>query len=361
MKKRRLWRWILVGATLLACAGIALFGRLRPAEHTRGITLWYTGEDCPAELMEALLARYREETGCWVEGVCYADEPALGAAFETGRPDLLFCSHIRASQLDGREKLGAIPAPLPVPAALAALRPAAGVSFFPVGSRLPLLLVNTAHGDGEFPDFEALLDAAGDTPFVISDCWAEVLYTECRASGYTMTGLAAEDGRNETYARLYNLVAGAAFRGGLLAKDSAADYVRLGEVPCALTMSTSIAAIPRSDLTFRALPLPPPKGGENAYPAELMGFALLGGADTEAAEHFLQWLWHGRGNEMALAAGLVPSVDAHTGTGGDSAFGRLLVSLAAPGALCWPDADEAFCQNRGACERGLRETLDLLG
>ena len=92
-----------------------------------------------------------------------------------------------------------------------------------------------------------------------------------------------------------------------------------------VTMSTSIAAIPRSDLTFRALPLPPPKGGENAYPAELMGFALLGGADTEAAEGFLQWLWQGRGHEMALAAGLVPIADAYTGAGRDSAFGELLI------------------------------------
>ena len=360
MKKRRLLRIALIGCAVLLCLGIAFYARMHPARRSQGITLWYTEEDCPRELMESALALCRQETGSWVEGVCFPDEEALGEAFETGRPDLLFCSHVRAAQLDGREKLAAIASPLPVPAALEGLRPAAGASFFPVGSRLPLLLVNTALCDTGFPDFETLLSTAGKKPFVISGCWAEALYAACAAKGDTMTGIPAEDGENETYAALYNLIAGAAFRGGLLAGDNAVDRVRLGEIPCAVVPSTEIAAIPRSDLTFRALPLPLPKGGETARPAELMGFALLGGADTEAAARFLQWLWNGRCHELAFAAGLVPIADANTGAGGDSAFGELLAELAGSGALYWPDADEAFFQNRGACERDLRDTLDLL-
>ena len=360
MKTRRLWRWVLIAVAVLTCVGIAAFTRVRPPERAQSITLWYTGTDCPEELMESLLAACRQETGLWVEGVCFADEAALGAAFETGRPDLLYCSHIRASQLDGREKLAAIASPLPVPEKLEGLRPGVGVSFFPVGSRLPLLLVNTALCDAAFPDFETMLSAVGKKPSLGSDCWAEALYAACAAKGYAMAGIPAEDGQNETYAALYNLIAGAAFRGGLIADENAADRVRRGELPCAVVRSTEIAAIPRNDGTFRALPLPLPKGGETVYPAELMGFALLGGADTEAAEGFLQWLWQGRGHEMALAAGLVPIAEAYTGAGRDSAFGELLAELAEPGRLCWPDAGETFFQNREACERSLRETLDLL-
>lgn len=358
MKKKRLLRIALIGCVVLLC--LTINARTRPARRSQGITLWYTEEDCPRELMESALALCRQETGSWVEGVCFPDEEALGEAFETGRPDLLFCSHVRAAQLDRRETLAAIASPLPVPAALEGLRPAAGASFFPVGSRLPLLLVNTALCDTGFPDFETLLSTAGKKPFVISGCWAEALYAACAAKGDTMTGIPAEDGENETYAALYNLIAGAAFRGGLLAGDEAVDRVRLGEIPCAVVRSTEVASVPRSDLTFRVLPLPLPKGGETARPAELMGFALLGGADTEAAARFLQWLWNGRCRELAFAAGLVPIADAYTGAGGDSAFGELLAELAGSGALYWPDADEAFFQNRGACEREMRDTLDLL-
>ena len=80
-----------------------------------------------------------------------------------------------------------------------------------MGSRLPLLLVNTALCDTDFPDFETLLSTAGKKPFIISGCWAEALYAACAAKGYRMTGISAEDGQNATCAALYNLIAGAAF------------------------------------------------------------------------------------------------------------------------------------------------------
>ena len=360
MNKRRLLRLALIAAAALACLAIALLGRFRPVEHTQGITLWYTAEDCPDTVMESLLDVYRQETGSWVEGVCFENEGELGAAFETGRPDLLFCSHIRAAQLDEREPLGTLASPLPIPTKLADVRPAVGVSFCPVGSRLPLLLADTAHAEGDFPDFETLLDTAEGAPFLASDCWAELLYSECLAAGGGMTGLAAKDAEDPVYAALYNRVAGAAFRGEVIAAENAADYVRLGELPCAVTRSTKLAGLDRNDLTFRAFPLPLPKDGQARYPAELMGFAPLAGADMQAAERFLQWLGHGRAPEMALAAGLVPAADAYTGRGADSDFARVLVGLAAGETLFWPDADEPFFQNRAACEAALRETLDLL-
>ena len=72
MKKKRRLRIALIGCAVLLC--LTINARTHPAQRSQGITLWYTEADCPQELMGSALALCRQETGSWVEGVCFPDE-----------------------------------------------------------------------------------------------------------------------------------------------------------------------------------------------------------------------------------------------------------------------------------------------
>lgn len=358
MNRNRLRRVLilLIAAALCLIMARVAYGGQRGA--ARRLSLWFSLTDCTQDAMESMLASCFRDTGVRIDATAYQDEEALGAAFETGRPDLLFCTQTRAKLLGGGGGLAAIADALPVPAALAEDDPAMGRSFFPIGARLPLLVVNRELAGADWESLEALLDAAAEgKPFLASDCWADVLYTAMSSLGETMRGESAEDAKSPAYTELYNRLALASFRGGLVLNERAAEYVRQGLLPCAAAHSTALAGFQGDALAVSALPLP--EGGEKRYPAELMGIAVLKGADMETAEIFLNWLFDGRGSGTALSAGLVPLASDGAERGSD-ALTRLLLTLAESDALCLPGAEEPFFQNRHACERDLREALDLL-
>lgn len=356
--------WLRLAILLIAaglCAGMFFYNRETPLPKTETLRLWYAEGDCDSAAMESLITRCRKETNIQLRATAFADEEKLGAAFEglTGRafeaPDLLFCSHVRAARFEESGGLAEAASPLPVPETLSDSFPAAGRSFFPIGSRLPVLLVNTALTDGSYENFEGLLAAAGEAPFLGCDCAASLLYTEAAAKGIRLTGDAAFDMKDGQVSALYNALAKAAFHGGFILRERAADFVRTGQLACAVTMSTTLAGLASKDLDVRLLPLPAETDAR--YPVELMGFALLDGADTEVSERFFQWLWTGSGAETALAAGMAPlqQIDAKGGV----LVKRL--DAATRNAAIYPlDANEPFVQNRAALEKWLREALDLL-
>ena len=359
INRNTLRRILILAAAAMLCLVMVRVSYGGRRQGTGSLTLWFSLADCPQDAMEKLLARCFEETGIRVAATAFENEQALGAAFEEGKPDLLFCSHVRAANLGGG--LARLKSPLPVPAELEDLGPAPGVSFIPVGSRLVLLLVNTAKADATFENLEALLDAADtDTPTLAGDCWAELLYSACASLGEQVRGDMAEDAKNETWAALYNRLAMAAFKGGLVSRESAAQYVLQGVVPCAAARSTELAALPKNDRGLRLLPLPLPAGGETRYPAQLMGFVLLEGADADAAERFSAWLWQGPRIELASDAGLVQISSADSAEGKSTPLTVLLAELQKAGALVWPGAEEPFFQSREAAEREIRAALDLL-
>ena len=364
MKHGWLRRGLILLLALGACAGMFFYSWTKPQSKAETLTLWYAETDCEPTAMENLIARCRKETGIQIAATAFPDEDSLAAAFDglTGstleRPDLLFCSHIRAAGLEGAGELAEIGQALSIPEALSQIHPAIGRTFFPLGSRLPVLLVNASLTGAEFDSLDALLTAAGEKPFLGCDCWAEFLYSELAAQGIRLTGLPKQDLRDAQAAELYNRLALAVLQGGFTARENAAEYVRQGLLPCAVVMSAELAGLSGEALDVRPLPLP--TGAQAQYPAELMGFVLLSGAHADTAEKVFQWLWSGRGAENATEAGLLPFVQSGTAAreGGD--LGSRLNALNGELAIVLLDADEPFSQNRDGLEQWLRQTLDLL-
>lgn len=358
-------RWtlaFLIAASL--CIGMVSCSRKVPeVPEVDSLTLWYAESDCPRAVMEKLLTRCRKETGIQIKAVAYANEAFLAAAFESETdaepelPDLLFCSHMRAALFEQRGSLAEIASPLPISDSLANVRPAVGKSFFPIGSRLPVMLVNTTLTDGNIDSFEALLTAAGDDPFLGCDCWAELLYAEAAAKGIQLTGEPEQDFTDAQLAQLYNKLAMSVFRGGLVCTEHPAEYVRQGLLPCAVTISTELSGL--SDKALDVCLLPLPEGAEIRYPAELMGFALLDGADTETAEAFFRWLWNGACTDAAIEACMAPIIRTDSRSAG-TGLGVRLDTLTENLPLFLPEGDDPFTQNRAAFEDWLREALDLL-
>ncbi len=364
MKKRIVRRVLILALAGLLCLGMVLYAR--KADNNGGqktavgsIRLWFAATDCAPAVMDELLLRCREETGLAVFADCFPDEQTLAAALETDRPDLLFCSHIRAAHIDGIGGLAALDETLPIPESLKEVQPSPGRVFFPIGSRLLLLLQNTALTEEKFDNLESLLNAAADAPFLTADDWSMLLYTAMRAEGKEMRGLPEKDRENKSYRTLYNLLGEAFFRGGLaITERDAAEYVRQGLLPCAIVRSSALAGL--NDTGLRVSPMPLPKRAETAYTAELMGFAMPSGADAGKTKIFLRWLWNGQGREAALDAGLAPITNPDPGAVPDSELKKLLLTLTESDSLVWPDGQEAFFKNHESCEARLREALDLL-
>lgn len=362
MKKGVVRRILILVFAGLLCLGMFFYNKKteEALPESMGIlTLWYAEPDLSPAVMESLLTRCREESGIFVNAERFAGEQALAEAFETGRPDLLFCSHIRAAQIDGGEGLAAVAEALPLPETLTEAGSMVGASFFPIGMRLPLLLTNTTLTTAQFDSLESLLLAARETPFITSDEWSMLLYTAMSAEGRQMQGVLEKDRENKRYVALYNLLAEAYFRGGLVVtQENAAEYVRQGLLSCAIVRSTAPAGLEDAGLAFQPVPLP--DGAKERYPAELMGFALLQGANTETAERFAQWLRNSQGTKEALAAGLVPITRGDAGTETSGALGKFLLSFVGKETLFLPDAEEPFFENRASCEQSLRKALELL-
>ena len=358
MKHRWLRRILILLAAFALCAGMVFYTRERPQPKAECLTLWYTESDFSPAVMDGLLAQCLKETGLQLTATAFPDEVSLGEAFEDSAPDLLFCSHIRAAQLDSRESLASISKALPVPDSLSEVRPSVGSSFFPIGYSLPVLLVNTALTAGNFDSPEAMLNASANGPVLVCGQRAELLHTLASANGIRLSGIPDQDRADPKTAAPYNQMALAVFHGTLVFRENAVEYVRQGLVPAAVTVSTALANLTGENLEVQLFPLP--KGAERQYPAELFGFALLEGANTKAAADFFQWLWNGRGAETALKAGLAPALSANAANRSSSSFEKLLISAAEGGALSLPDMDDPFFRNRHSCDQWLCEALDLL-
>ncbi len=343
-------RWMLAGIAALTTLTVCLILFYLAPGRTRvpgDLVFWYAETDCSPEAMQKLAARCEKETGMHVEAVGFPDEKALADACTDGRPDLLWCSHVRAFDIDKNGGLERLPGTVVCPAQCAE-------GFFPLGARLPLLLRSTVR----LPEVPATLETlltSGEKDAFGAECWADMLYEAMYALGRSMSGLRTADSADPDYVRLHNLLGRAAFDGGAVNVPNAAELVERGELAAAVIDSAELTG--REGAGICVDPLPLPAGAAEHYAGIWMGFAQTKAGPT--SEAFLHWLSGKKQNtELALSLGLVPFHPENVQ--GGTPLESVLLGLGRRGAVSAMDPGCSYLQNRKACEEGLRLSLDLL-
>lgn len=338
------------------------------------LSLWYVEEYISAAAMEDLAEGYAGQRGreaCELSLRSFSSEEELAAAFEQEQPDLLMCSYARAASLGSRGLLGEVELAAGdyLPAIEEAL-PFAGRSFFPLGSRVPVLAYNPAVLDEtgispEFESFESFMDTAGEyrektgAPFFSAESLSPLLCALCGSLGYELKGEPELDGMDEDFRYVYNYLASAAIEGSFLPPgEGRLELAAGGLLPCAVLDSPSSSGLPEG-LSYAPLPLP--KGGETVYVPEILGFAVTG-ANTYAlpgVRDFALWLRDYFSAEDALELGLIPASplsEAETSSGLDNI---LIESWHNSEAHVYPPLGDFF-DNRRNMETLLGHALDLL-
>lgn len=285
---------------------------------SRELTLWLA-EDAPlAEAIHRLSAEYNAQQPAWPLLLrSFASEERLVAELGEAQPDLLLCGERTAAALAASDALGSLAWP-DEPAGLFRDVPGcAEGAYFPLGAELRVLALreeNRALLDG-CDSLEALCETAADygrrqnRPFFSADSFARLFACALAQKDSPFFALREQDLESGAYRALYNLLAEAAFEGGLIPLEEAVlPAIRRGELVCGIVSSRELLTGERDGLI--ALPLPPMAGCEELADAGLCGLAVLPGADAEGAARFLGWLYaEDRASEAALAAGLLPAAE----------------------------------------------------
>lgn len=362
-KKECLLLLVMLGMLLTACTQ-----RAEPVSDA--VTVWYTAE-CPfAGELEKLAAEYNaalKNGALPVSLRAVESEEALAQAFNLMPPDLLLCAHSQAFRLYERGLLRtAAISDVPDYGELERYSPCVGSGYFPLGYQVQLLYARADAFDSASPDrLEELLDRAAGygeqekEPFFTASSFAELLYDMTLSLGSEFHALRSRDISNRDYVYAYNLLAEAAYTGGLSAVEyPAAGLVQGGYLPCAAVCSTELVGCAEDGYVIA--PLPRIGEGED-YLAESFGLALTvrEGRDAAPAEAFLRWLLQPeRLCAAALDAGLVPPVD--TTIQAESALDTALIEVGRQGSPHLPAPGCDFLKNRTEFETEFRKTMERL-
>lgn len=365
MNAKRLLAALLTAAF---CLSLAACARREEEQARDSLSLWYIAGSPLANPLERLAEAYNGSLSGDLPELslrAFADEEALAAAFELTRPDLLLCSHTRAFDLYGRGALRPVSGGPAYSEALTQYSSCVGESYFPVG--FPALLLyarQDALKDGLPENLEALLTLAGNygrenrVPFLTADSFSALLYDMMLCLGSELHGLRARDISNKKYVTAYNMLAEAAYTGGLAAADySAAALVQSGYLPCAAVFSADL----RGAETEGYLIAPLPRLEGRVYLAWAEGFAVTApeGRSLRRVSSFLSWLMEdGRMASLALDGNLVPALSAEAEASGPLSAALLELARSYEPHLPAPGCD--WLQNREALEETLRRAVKLL-
>lgn len=341
-----------------------------PPEPTEapGLTLWLA-EDAPlGEALQALAEKYNaQQPAMPVRLKSFASESALTAALTGSQPDLLLCGERTAAALMAADTLGTLAWPDEPEGLFRDVPGCAENAFFPLGAELRVLALrgeNRALLDG-CDSLETLCETAAgygrrqDKPFFSCDSFARLFACALAQKGSPFYGMREQDLESGDYRTLYNLLAEAAFEGGLIPLEEAVlPAVRRGDLVCGICSSRELLTGDREG--FAALPMPPMAGCEALTDAKICGLAVLRGADPEGAARFLGWLYaEDRAADAALAAGLIPAVDG-AWSGADDVLSGL--AMAAQSARFYlPPENSGLLLHGAEFEQSFRGALALLG
>lgn len=351
---------------LAACGGAP--------EHADAVTLWVLEGTPLSAWLEGAVEEYNGTLGRNdsqpVLLRSFPDEQSLAAAFDTARPDLLLCTHERAFTLAGEEilrpvaKLLAGGAPAYSPAWID-YSPCLGQSYFPMGFDTQVLYARAGAADGAGGDLAALLELAArygqsmGRPFFGTDSLSSLLYSMMLSLKVELHAVRQMDINSNNYIYAYNLLAGAAFTGGLLTGEDAAALVQKGELRCAAVSASALTQAGEEDCVFSPLPQ---LREEDVLLAEGYGLAVTAreSRDLDSAAAFLRWLFQpDRLCEAALSCGLIPSAPPEAAQG-QGPLEELLLELARTENIHLPMPGSDFSQNRQALEAELRTAMSLL-
>lgn len=364
-------------ACFLLCACLLLSGCgeeiQTPEEET--VSIWLVeGELLSAEL--AALAEQFNNASFPVKAElrAFANEEELGAALDSARPDLIFCGHERAVALHEQGRLrdvssGFTHAPAYSESFLA-LSDCVGSAFFPIGAETELLAVNgpafdqsaaSALGRGSITSIEGLCAAASacgqqGQVFFTADSFTSLFTLALGPVGSGFSGVREQDILSEDYKRFYNLLAEAAYEGGLAACDSPAlSLAENGDVVCALVSSIELTGELSGELELH------PLSGLAGCFARAVGLAVTSpfSGREQAIAKLLSWLLQPqRAVELALSHGLIPAV---TGWEPEEAgvLDTALLSLSSA-ELYFPPLDSGYFRTDGEFEHRFRAALEML-
>ena len=339
------------------------------------VSIWYVeGEALAPEitrLAEEYNASLQESSLLPVAIRSFPDEETMAAAFYAVQPDLLLCSHERAFSLyeagalqDATSTIGAA-APV-YSSTLSTYSACIGSRYYPIGFDVLLLYARSEAETGSADtDLEALFKLAAQygrergLPFMAADSLSSLLYDMLLSLGTELHGVRRLDISNSSYVYAYNLMAGAAYTGGLAAPEyPAAALVQSGYLPCAVAASSSLVEADTEGFDISPLP----RLDNKVYLAQASGLAVTAreGRSLRSAAGFLSWLFEAtRLNQTALRSGLVPAA----GLGAVKALNELeaaLTEVARSGEPHLPVPDGDFCKNRESLEETLRAAVELL-
>ena len=321
-------------------------------------------EDSPlCEGLAALAEAYNARGGrLTVELRRFPNTVDMLLAAADGEPALLLLDSREASVLLAGGRLGAMTEPAePAPM----FRETSGCdegSFIPLGAEAPVLVMRTEQREtiAGCDSFEALCakaeacGRANNRAWFSADSFAQLFACLLAQKDCPFYADRERDVDNESYREVYNLLAGAAYEGGLVSLDE--PVIRAvfdGELDCGICSSTELA--PYREEGLAALPLPPMAGCEARVEATVWGLAVTPGAE-DAAALLMDWLRaDGRAAEAAMSVGLIPAWD---GDAEDDVSAGLM--QAAQRCLPWtPEADSGYINGGEEFERSFRAALAL--
>lgn len=357
---------------LLLC--LILSGCTKKEETRDVLSIWCLDTEPLKAPLTALIKDYNSalpEGTLPAELRSFPSEKALAAGFDTMRPDILVCSDIRGEALSqqgiSRDMSSLLWDKAPkYPDYISHRIPSASLSYFPIGGNVQMIYGKTEELK-DIEDLPSLLKKAvkyGETqrlPFITADSFSALFYQCLLSDGKEFHALKLRDGKNQAYIDTYNLLADAAYSGGLICSwRSGYELCRSDYLPCAVLNGSALAGKDIAGMSI--LPLQGLTESEN-FLAQLSGMAVTvrDGRSQDSAAAFLSWLFEGqRAAELSLEAGLVPL----TSLPQQQEYGELktlLISLSKSSRLHLPESGCDYLINRGSFESVFRQAVELLG
>ncbi len=346
-------------------------------DNSRGaVTLWYEKGSPLACELEALVKSYnsdmKRET-LPVELKCFDNESALAEAYETGSPDILLCSHLRAFSLYLKNKLTDISGEetFVAPAYsknLTSRNSSIGNSFFPIGISVPVIAFNNnLTQQNSFGSFEDMLSVASDyaagvgSPFLSISSVSEQYYIYLLRYNIEFDGKFNEINSDKQYLSLYNTFAEAAFEGSVaFLGDNAVTYLTESAIPCVIVSSDMLKDVEADNISVFDIPASVESLNHDTI-GTAYGLAITNGGcrSTRDTTAFITWIFeNNRSSQAAVDARLAPS--SKNDSFKTDAIGTAIADIVKEEFVALPAADSDYMLNRDSFDESFLEKMQKL-